>query len=74
MPLVSAAPGATVRDMAGDLAAALDPVTFARRVGIEPDSWQQDVLRSRDQRMLLNCSRQSGKTTTTASLRSSSIA
>jgi len=52
----------------GALAAALDPVAFARRAGIEPDPWQRDVLRSTDQRMLLNCSRQSGKTTTTALL------
>lgn len=52
----------------GALAAAIDPVQFARRAGIEPDLWQRDVLRSTDQRMLLNCSRQSGKTTTTALL------
>jgi hypothetical protein len=52
--------------LAGDLAAALDPVVFAQRLGIEPDPWQAGVLRSTDNRMLLNCSRQSGKTTTTA--------
>lgn len=52
----------------GALAAAIDPVAFARRAGIQPDPWQADVLRSTDQRMLLNCSRQSGKTTTTALL------
>jgi hypothetical protein len=52
--------------MAGSLAAALDPVVFARRAGIDPDPWQSDVLRSTANRMLLNCSRQSGKTTTTA--------
>ncbi len=54
--------------LAHDLASALDPVVFAQRAGIDPDPWQQDVLRSRDPRMLLNCSRQSGKTTTTALL------
>lgn len=52
--------------MADDLAAALDPVRFALRAGIAPDPWQADVLRSRAPRMLLNCSRQSGKSTTTA--------
>jgi len=45
---------------------ALDPVEFSRYIGIEPDPWQAEVLRSEDKRMLLNCSRQSGKSTTTA--------
>ncbi|MGI8404627.1 MAG: phage terminase large subunit [Thermomicrobiales bacterium] len=52
--------------LADDLAAALDPVVFARAAGVEPDGWQANVLRSRHKRMLLNCSRQSGKSTTTA--------
>lgn len=46
----------------------IDPVTFAGTAGIEPDDWQADVLRSTATRMLLNCSRQSGKSTTTAVL------
>lgn len=54
--------------LAGDLAAALDPVIFARRAGIEPDPWQCVVLRSPARQMLLNCSRQSGKSTITACL------
>jgi hypothetical protein len=41
-------------------------VIFARRCGIEPDGWQASVLRSGHRRLLLNCSRQSGKSTTTA--------
>lgn len=46
-----------------------DPVEFARAVaGIEPDPWQAQVLRSDSRRILLNCSRQSGKSTTTAIL------
>lgn len=49
-----------------DLAAALDPVVFARRAGVEPDAWQAGVLRSASPRTLLNCSRQSGKSTVTA--------
>lgn len=68
MQLTKAAPGVVTRSLAGDLAAALDPVVFANRAGIAPDPWQADVLRSRAGRMLLNCSRQSGKTTTTALL------
>lgn len=55
-------------DLANDLALALDPVTFAEEAGIYPDRWQRNVLRSAALRMLLNCSRQSGKSTTTAVL------
>jgi hypothetical protein len=54
--------------IASDLAAALDPVQLARRVGVEPDPWQVDVLRSHAPRLLLNCCRQSGKSTITALL------
>ena len=50
------------------LASAFDSVRFAQSVGMEPDSWQGDVLRSPATRMLLNCSRQSGKSTTAAVL------
>jgi hypothetical protein len=58
----------TVAELADHLALALDPVELARRVGIEPDPWQADVLRSGAPRMLLNASRQSGKSTTVAIL------
>lgn len=51
-----------------DLALALDPVRFAASAGIVPDDWQADVLRSPASRLLLNCSRQSGKSTTTGVL------
>jgi hypothetical protein len=54
--------------IAGDLAACLDPVAFARNVGFDPDPWQAEVLRSSAPRMLLNASRQSGKSTTVAAL------
>lgn len=47
---------------------ATNPVGFARSVGIEPDPWQARVLTSRARRLLLNCCRQSGKSTTTAIL------
>src|SRR3712207_7279174 len=52
--------------LAEDLKLALDRVIFARRLGIEPDPWQQDLLRSSSDRVLLNCRRQSGKSTMTA--------
>jgi len=54
--------------LADDLACALDPVILAQRVGIQPDPWQCDVLRSASKRRLLLCCRQSGKSTTTAVL------
>lgn len=46
-----------------DLILALDPVEFAKSLGIVPDDWQARVLRSTAKRLLLNCSRQSGKST-----------
>jgi len=52
-----------------DLALALDPVLFAgRRLGFAPDDWQASVLQSSSKRLLLNCCRQSGKSTTAAVL------
>lgn len=50
------------------LAQRLDPVVMARAAGIEPDPWQQRFLRSREPRILLNCSRQVGKSTSTGAL------
>ncbi len=53
--------------LADDLVQALDPVEFAKRsLGFMPDDWQAGVLRSTLRRKLLNCSRQSGKSTTAA--------
>lgn len=49
-----------------DIAAALDPVIFANRAGIEPDSWQSAVLRSPARQQILLCSRQAGKSTVSA--------
>ena len=54
--------------LATDLAMALDPVTFLRRVDVEPDPWQADLLRSGAQQMILLCSRQAGKSTVSACL------
>jgi hypothetical protein len=54
-------------DLTLDFAHALDSVAFAEdRLGFVPDPWQARVLRSRASWILLNCCRQSGKSTTTA--------
>jgi len=46
-----------------------DSVLFALyHLKFEPDPWQAQFLRSRSQRIVLNCSRQSGKSTITAIL------
>src|SRR5215208_8517367 len=52
--------------LAQDLKLALDRVAFAQKAGLEPDPWQRDLLRSSSDRVLLNCCRQSGKSTMTA--------
>src|SRR5262245_20554162 len=52
--------------MARDLARALDPVLIAKDAGFDLDQWQADLMRSTAPRVLLLCSRQSGKTTVTA--------
>jgi hypothetical protein len=47
----------------------MDPVLWAREVlGYYPDPWQKKLLRSRSKKIILNCSRQSGKSTTCAAL------
>ena len=51
-----------------DLALALDRVAFMRSLGYEPDEWQGNFLNSDSKRVILNCSRQSGKSTVTAVL------
>jgi hypothetical protein len=52
--------------LSSDLELALDCSAFARALGLEPDAWQEQLLRSASERVLLNCSRQSGKSTMTA--------
>lgn len=51
-----------------DLATALDPALLLAAGGIAPDPWQAEVLRSPSDRLLLNCSRQSGKSTVAGTL------
>jgi hypothetical protein len=43
-------------------------VLFAKRIGFSADVWQADVLLSDERQLILNCSRQVGKSTTTAVL------
>jgi len=50
------------------LAQALDPVKLSLRAGIVPDAWQAELLRAPARQSILCCSRQSGKSTTAATL------
>lgn len=49
-----------------DLRLALDRAAFAATLALRPDQWQRNLLRSTAERVLLNCSRQSGKSTVAA--------
>lgn len=49
-----------------DLALAVNPVKLAQSLGIDPDPWQRDLLLSIDQRIILLCTRQGGKSTIVA--------
>ena len=57
-----------MNNLSYDLSVALDPVKFAKGLGFVPDPWQVKVLSSPSKRLILNCSRQSGKSTTAALL------
>ena len=47
---------------------ALDPSAILGARGLAPDPWQRDFLFARDRQVLLNCSRQSGKSTVVSAL------
>lgn len=51
-----------------DLALALDPALVMQSMAITPDPWQADLLRSTSAQVLLNCHRQSGKSTVVGAL------
>lgn len=51
-----------------DLALALDPVCFAEAAGISPDPWQMQLLRSTAPRVLMNITRQGGKSSMAGTL------
>lgn len=57
-----------ITELAESLAMAVDPLTFARAIGIEPDTWQQQVLTSDARRLLILAGRQVGKSTVTGIL------
>src|SRR5262245_30854366 len=46
----------------------LDPAFLLQAQGLTPDPWQRDLMRSHSSAVLLNCARQSGKSTTVAAL------
>src|SRR5215211_5947920 len=52
-----------VEELRENLRLALDRSAFARALELEPDPWQERLLRSASDRVLLNCCRQSGKST-----------
>ncbi len=43
-----------------------DPVAFATLLHIDPDPWQRDLLTATEEHIILNCARQSGKSTIVA--------
>ncbi|MCX7057275.1 MAG: terminase family protein [Proteobacteria bacterium] len=48
--------------------APMSRLAFARAAGFAPDAWQENALESRSRKLLFNCCRQSGKSTTSALL------
>jgi hypothetical protein len=56
--------------IAADIRLAIDPAAFSRAAGLEGelDDWQRAVLDATESRVLLNCGRQSGKSTVAAML------
>ena len=55
-----------MRMLIDDLKHSLSASLFAQTLGFKPDDWQKKVLDSNSKRIILNCSRQSGKSTTTS--------
>jgi hypothetical protein len=53
-------------DAARSLALGLDPSLILTAQGLDPDPWQRQFLLCADRQVLLNCCRQSGKSTATA--------
>ncbi len=55
--------------MLSNIACSLSPIYFATGIlGFQPDPWQAQILQWQGKRLLMNCARQSGKSTTTAIL------
>jgi hypothetical protein len=51
-----------------NLVHALDPVAWVEAADWYPDPWQREALESTSRKLLLNCSRQSGKSSVTAAI------
>ena len=54
------------RDLCSDLSAALDPARYLERLKLKPFDWQEEALDPTLRRVLLLCSRQTGKSTVVA--------
>src|SRR4030095_5479341 len=54
--------------MLSDVAYYADPGLIMEAAGKHPDPWQQTILRDRPSRLLLNCNRQSGKSTVVSAM------
>lgn len=57
-----------VQYCADRLAYGIDAISFAHELGFIPDPWQENVLKWEGNRLIMNCSRQSGKSTVAAIL------
>ena len=58
-----------MKELLRDLVLALDPVLWAAEaIGFQSDPWQAELLRCKEKRVILNTSRQVGKSTTCAVL------
>lgn len=49
-----------------DFMQGLDPVRFCETINFEPDLWQEQALRHEGKRIILNCTRQGGKSSVAA--------
>jgi hypothetical protein len=61
-------PPVPLASVAQRLAGGLDPARLSTRAGLVPDDWQAEFLRSTARQVLVLCSRQVGKSETTATL------
>ena len=63
-----------LQTLVDDLDLALDATSAMTRAGMTPDPWQEQFLLAEDRKILLNCHRQSGKTTVTGAKTATHIA
>lgn len=53
----------SVQSLAKQLTGCIDPAYYLENIGFDPFEWQKEVLRPGIPRLILNCARQSGKST-----------